>query len=166
LNAPVYLLDANVFIEASRRYYAFDIAPRFWGNLEEYAEKGRIQSIDRIKNELKRGGDELWEWAEKNFSSAFFSTDVKEVFDAYRRIMTWVKNQAQFSDQARADFADSADGWLIAYAMVNGYIIVTHEVLAPYARRKVPIPNVCRQFNLSYIDTFEMMRKLGVQWKY
>ncbi|MEM3335857.1 MAG: DUF4411 family protein [Thermoplasmata archaeon] len=24
-----YLLDANVFIEAARRYYAFDIAPPF-----------------------------------------------------------------------------------------------------------------------------------------
>jgi len=26
----MYLLDANAFIEASRLYYAFDIAPRFW----------------------------------------------------------------------------------------------------------------------------------------
>ena len=26
---PTYVLDANVFIEASRRYYAFDLAPRF-----------------------------------------------------------------------------------------------------------------------------------------
>ena len=27
---PLYLLDANVFIEAAKGYYAFDIAPRFW----------------------------------------------------------------------------------------------------------------------------------------
>lgn len=25
-----YLLDANVLMEAARRYYAFDIAPGFW----------------------------------------------------------------------------------------------------------------------------------------
>ncbi|TKS60770.1 MAG: DNA-binding protein [Nitrospira sp.] len=28
-SAPAYILDANVFIEAARRYYAFDLAPRF-----------------------------------------------------------------------------------------------------------------------------------------
>jgi len=26
---PVFVLDANVFIEAARRYYAFDLAPKF-----------------------------------------------------------------------------------------------------------------------------------------
>ncbi|PMD04330.1 DUF4411 family protein, partial [Brevibacterium paucivorans] len=26
----MYLLDANVLIEAKNRYYAFDIAPGFW----------------------------------------------------------------------------------------------------------------------------------------
>ena len=25
-----HLLDANVFIEAAKRYYAFDLAPSFW----------------------------------------------------------------------------------------------------------------------------------------
>ncbi len=30
---PVYLLDANVFITASRRYYAFDLVPTFWSAL-------------------------------------------------------------------------------------------------------------------------------------
>ena len=31
MRAPVvYVLDANVFIEAARRYYAFDLVPRFW----------------------------------------------------------------------------------------------------------------------------------------
>lgn len=28
-SSTVYVLDANVFIEAARRYYAFDIAPVF-----------------------------------------------------------------------------------------------------------------------------------------
>jgi hypothetical protein len=33
MNQSVYVLDADVFIEASRRYYAFDIAPKFWDSL-------------------------------------------------------------------------------------------------------------------------------------
>jgi len=33
MDRSVYVLDANVFIEAARRYYAFDIAPKFWDTL-------------------------------------------------------------------------------------------------------------------------------------
>jgi len=43
---PIYVLDANVFIEAARRYYAFDIAPAFWANLNYQATRRRIQSIE------------------------------------------------------------------------------------------------------------------------
>lgn len=62
-----YLLDANVFIEAARRYYAFDIAPPFWEALLEFAEKGKLISIDRVKNELLRGKDELSTWVKRSF---------------------------------------------------------------------------------------------------
>lgn len=43
-----YVLDANVFIEAARRYYAFDLAPAFWRALIKHAIQGRVLSIDRI----------------------------------------------------------------------------------------------------------------------
>lgn len=64
---PTDVLDANVFIQAARRYYAFDIAPRFWEALVEYAERGRLTSIDRVKFELDRGKDELTRWANGQF---------------------------------------------------------------------------------------------------
>ncbi len=54
-----YVLDANVFIEAARRYYAFDLVPRFWESLIHHAAKGRIESIDRVKQELDKGKDEI-----------------------------------------------------------------------------------------------------------
>ena len=54
-----YLLDANVFIEAKRRYYAFDVCPGS-GNVWSGIIRGfRIQSIDRVKQELELGDDEL-----------------------------------------------------------------------------------------------------------
>jgi hypothetical protein len=78
--------------------------------------------------------------------------------------MSWVQAQEQFSDAAKADFAAGADGWLVAYARSKGLIVVTHEVLDPSIRRKVPIPNVCEAFGVSYVDTFEMLRELGVRF--
>ncbi len=159
----VYLLDANVFIEAARRYYAFDLTPRFWEHLVRLAEAGQIQSIDRVKQELERGKDELATWIKGAFNSAFASTDDTDVIRSFAEIMTWVQGQNQFWDAAKANFAGGADGWLVAYARVKGCVIVTHEVAAPDARRKVPIPNVCEVFNITFVDTFEMLRRLGVR---
>ena len=159
-----YILDANVFIEAARRYYAFDIAPPFWENLIHYAEDGRLKSIDRVKQELERGKDELAAWASSQFSDAFFSTDEEEIIESYSELMSWVQVQDQFSDVAKSDFAACADGWLIACAKSKGLVVVTHEVLDPNIKRKVPIPNVCEAFGVSYIDTFAMLRELGVRF--
>jgi hypothetical protein len=58
-------------------------------------------------------------------------------------------------------FASVADGWVLAYASVNELTIVTHEQYAPDAKRKVPIPNVCVEFEIEYVDTFQMLRDLG-----
>ncbi|MEK7137022.1 MAG: DUF4411 family protein [Patescibacteria group bacterium] len=160
----LYVLDANVFIEAARRYYAFDLAPRFWESLVRHAENGQIRSVDRVKQELERGNDELADWAKNHFRHAFASTDDTAVIQLFGGIMTWVQAQSQFSGPAKADFASGADGWLVAYAKVNNCAIVTHEVLAPDARRKVPIPNVCQAFTVPFLDTFEMLRSLGVRF--
>jgi hypothetical protein len=65
--SPAYLLDTNVFIEAARRYYAFDIAPAFWQALIGLAAGGQVRSIDRVKVEIDRGKDELSVWVKGQF---------------------------------------------------------------------------------------------------
>lgn len=163
--SPVYLLDANVFIEAARRYYAFDIAPAFWQSLVDLAAGGRVVSIDRVKTEIDRGKDDLAAWANSHFLGAFATTADPEVLAIYQDIMIWAQSQTQFTDAAKAEFAlaNNADAWVAAYAAAKGCIVVTHEQLDLNVRRKIPIPNVCRAFNVSYVDTFQMLRALGVR---
>ena len=165
MDGTTYVLDADVFIEAARRYYAFDLAPKFWESLVHHAANGRIQSIDRVKKELERGKDKLATWATSQFSDEFASTDEEDVTESYTEVMGWVQAQDQFSDAAKADFASGADGWLVAYPKSKRHIVVTHEVLNPSIKRKVPIPNVCEAFGVSYVDTFAMLRELGVRFE-
>jgi len=162
---PTYVLDANVFIQAARRYYAFDIAPRFWEALVEYAERGRLTSIDRVKFELDRGKDELTRWANGQFQQWFRPTNRDDVLVVYRQIMQWSQSQDQFTAEARADFADgdNADAWLLAFARVESKIVVTHEQYDPNVRRKISIPNAARPFNVKCVDTFQMLRELGIR---
>lgn len=163
--SPVYLLDANVFIEAARRYYAFDIAPAFWNALVEQAEMGRVISIDRVRDELKRGKDDLAEWAGNAFEPWFASTVDDSILAVYREVMQWASEQTQFVEQAKEEFAqaENADAWVVAFAKAKGCIVVTHEQFDPNVRRRIPIPNVCRAFDVSYLDTFQMLRALAVR---
>ena len=158
----MYLLDSDVFIQAARLYYAFDLAPIFWASLRQYVVDGRIQSIDHVKEELERGKDELGEWVKRGgFDDGFAATDTNGVVAAYRGVIGWVQGQPQFFDGAKAEFASGADGWLVAYAKAGGHIVVTQEQAAPDARRKVPIPNVCQALGVQCVDTFAMLRALG-----
>ena len=81
MTQAVYVLDACVLIEAARRYYAFDLVPRFWESLKEHLAKGRVRSIDRVWKELERGKDDLADWASIQWSEAFVSTDDPKVTD-------------------------------------------------------------------------------------
>lgn len=61
--SPPFVLDTNVFIEAAKRYYAFDIVTVFWDELITQERGGRIRSIDRVKDELDHCRDALTQWA-------------------------------------------------------------------------------------------------------
>ena len=101
---------------------------------------------------------------DRKVPSGFFAdTWDKSVTDAYRQIIGWVQSNSNYLDEAKADFASAADGWLIAYALQNKMTVVTHEQPSN-SRTKVKIPNVCDEFRVEYKDTFYMLKTLGVQF--
>jgi hypothetical protein len=159
-----YLLDANVFIQAKDQYYSFELCPGFWSSLIDQHSKNRIFSIDKIRDEIK-GDPSLGKWILEDAPPEFFKkTKDIAVVKALGELNIWVNSSPQFTAAAKAEFADSADGWLVAYAKVNGHVVVTHEVYQPEARNRVKIPNVCRQFGVINVNTFEMLTALGVKF--
>ena len=68
-------------------------------------------------------------------------------------------------DGAKDKFARKADGWLVACAQASNLTLVTKEVSNPYIKNRVSIPNVCEHFNVKYINTFDLLRQLGVRFE-
>ena len=149
-----------MFIEAYRRYYGLDICPGFWDCLLHHCGEHRLLSIDRVHEELKQGGGPLADWADQETSGLFASSREPLVVAEYGNIMAWVHGSAHFLDQAIADFASGADGWLVAHAKVHGKTLVTQEVYNSSIRKRVPLPNVCSEFGVVVANTFEMLREL------
>ena len=160
-----FLLDANVLIAAHRAYYAFDLCPGFWASLKAGHEAGRIFSTHRVRAELEQGGDALAAWVAAELPEAFFLDDSATVIVAeYAPMMVWVTSRS-YSQAAQAKFATDADGWLIATAKQAGFCLVTHEARQDGARARVPMPNVCDEFGVSYCNTFEMLRELSCSFR-
>lgn len=158
-----YLMDASVFIEAARRYYAFDIIPSFWPRLVALADDGVVLTVDRVFGEIKESRDALADWMIHDFSHAVVSTVDEDVVQAFGAIMEWVYDSDRlFSNHAKHEFASGADPWLVAYAVVHDCCVVTQETFKPEVQRQVPIPNVCLEFEVPYLDTFAVMRQLAI----
>lgn len=156
-----YVLDANVFIEAHQTYYGFDICPGFWLALVRQHAVKHVFSIDKIKAELVALDDHLKQWVTDKVPGTFFKgTADKKVADVFAEMVNWVQNDSQFTAAAKAEFSSVADGWVVAYAKANELIVVTHEEFAPDVKKKVPIPNLCIEFDVEYRNTFEMLRDL------
>jgi hypothetical protein len=161
--APL-VLNANVFIEAHKRYYAFDICPGYWVTLISHHRGGRLRSIDRVRDELVGQGDALSQWVQQSPGSFFVATSDPSVTAWFGRIIAWVQAQSQFFLAAKEAFAAGADGWLIAYAKAHGLVIATDEAPNAAIKRRVPIPNVCNAFGVDCIGTFDMLRALGASF--
>lgn len=158
-----FLIDTNSIIEAKVFFYAFDICPGFWNALLRHHELGEYYSIDHVKNELTDGKDILVRWAKKLPKGFFLPTATADVAKEYATIIRWV--QAHYLRQdAVSSFAAKADRWLIAYAKVHGFTIVSEEKLNLDMKKRMANPNVCHQFGVPYCNVFEMLRQTKVKF--
>lgn len=168
--SEVYLLDANAFMQPKQKFYAFDICPGYWMALISHQQGGRIQSIDRVRDEIEDGADDLWQWVRDSFPAAGFAgTREAGILANYARMQLWVASSAHYTAGAKLEFAGerNADGWLIAYAMsFPGTVIVTLEDFNAARKNKIPIPNIATIFGVEAITPFEMLRRLKVELKW
>lgn len=161
--AVPFILDSNFFIQAHRMHYPMDVVPGFWLKIREFADKGLIVSIDKVKDEIHLNKDDLAMWCEENLLHGFFrNTDI--VISEYVAVSNWANSKAShYKLAALNEFLDSAeaDAWLIAYAIANNSKIVTHETSEPNRKSKIKIPDVCSSFGINCVNTIEMFRSLG-----
>ena len=155
---PVYWLDANVLIQASRGPYRIDRVPPFWIFIDQQLQQGNLRAPKMVYDELTDGNDRLAQWCKqrRKYLSVTASRDVQK---CYRDIATYV--QANATVARTHEFLRGADGWVIAHAMDMGTsgIVVTQEA----TRRqhgKVRIPAICSVFNVKCINTYDMLEAL------
>ena len=132
----MYLLDANIFIQAK-------IAG----------------SVERVREELLAGQDELADWARTHPS--FFQPIDDDTAACFRPLSKWASSApAGYKSAALSEFSsDAADFLLVAHALAHRHVVVTHEVPSPNSSRRVKIPDACKALGVEWESPFAMLRK-------
>ena len=163
----LYLLDANVLIDANRDYYPLDRVPEFWGWLENVGKNHYVKIPLEMYEEIIEVKDELTTWAKQEPVKT--SILLQEEVDV--SLISYVTDQGYASDLTDDEVVKiGRDPFLIAYALKDNTnrCIVTTEVSKPRRlRANRHLPDVCAHLGVSYCNTFEFVRALNfsTKWK-
>ena len=164
----LYLLDANVLIDANRDYYPINhVVPEFWEWLIHMGESNQVKIPLDIYEELKKGTDELQIWVKKEETKVALLLNEEVDISVIRRVI----NDGYANDLTDSEIEQvGQDPLLIAYALKdsNGRCLVTTEASKPKKQRaNKHVPDVCDILGVSWCHTFEFIRTLGfsTNWK-
>ena len=160
-----YLIDANSLIRPARAYYPFDFAPSFWQQLRPKISLDKIAVLDKVRDEILKGTDELSAWISDLPNECILSTQDMQTLQKYRNVLSFIHQSDKYSEAAlrRWSQLNIADPWLIAAAKVYGYTLLSFEqsagTIPEGSRSKNPkLPDVARHFQVPYTSLFDMMR--------
>lgn len=157
-----YLFDTNIFVE-SKKNLPMDVWPTFWTKMVELINSGNIHSIDKVKDEIDKGGDELTDWIHNNAPRGFFLTQDVAVMAKLAETITWAQNcTVRFSQSAIFDYTNVADSYLVATAAARNLVLVTYEKSNPQRRNRVMLPDACYAIGVRSCDLNTALRELGV----
>ena len=157
----LYLLDANVLIDANRDYYPLERVPEFWEWLENTGGNGHAKIPVEVYEEIRDGKDDLASWAKQDqISTALLFQEEADV-----SLVSYVTDHGYASDLTDDEVVKiGRDPFLIAYALKNNEsrCVVTTEVSKPRRQRaNRHLPDVCADLGVVCCNTFEFLRALN-----
>lgn len=158
--AKLYLLDANILINANRDYYPIEAVPEYWAWLCHLAAEGIVKMPVETFDELRRGKDALVKWINTPEVSKSLKMDDPLDVELIRAVLE--KYATDLTDIELQEIGN--DPFLIAHALPypSERIVVSAEVSKPSATRaRRRVPDVCRDLGIRCVDAFTLNRELG-----
>lgn len=159
----VYLVDANVLINAKNTYYPFELVPGFWSWVEQQARDGQLFSIIQVRAELTRGDDQLARWV-RILPTGFWLKGTPASAVALGELATWAQS-GHYSSTAVQTFFQSADYHLAAQAKATSYTAVTNETPEPRRKSEIKLPDACVAISAQVVNPFTWMQREATRFE-
>ena len=124
----LYLIDANVLIDANRDYYPIARVPQFWDWLVVMGQQGLVKVPLEIYEEIIVGNDALTSWLKDNKNAILLGESVSA------NMVANVVDRGYANDLTDDELLKMGnDPFLIAYALAdrNRRCVVTTEASRP-----------------------------------
>ena len=159
----LYLLDANVLMDANRDYYPIQRVPEFWDWLLEMGRLGLTkvpeENYEEIVTPSLRRPDQLAEWLKLHRDTMTLDEQVSQELVAH------VTEQGYAQDLTDEEIEKvGRDPFLIAYALAdvaNRCVVTTEHSRPSRTRANRHLPDVCRSLEVLCINTFDLIRNLN-----
>jgi hypothetical protein len=158
-----YLIDSDVLIRAKNDHYRFKVCPGFWDWLLQANQAGAVFSIARVQSELTAGKDPLSTWAAAQPASLFLAPP-PSFGAAAASVSNWATSRT-YDPQAVNTFFASADYWLVAHALAEGWTVVTHEVSRPDSKKSIKLPDACIGVGVAWTSPWQMLDDEGAVFR-
>lgn len=159
--AEIYCLDANVLIQAHQKYYSPKFCPDYWKILDGLGKQGKIFLPEIVNEEITRTEDDLSKWLKQ--SSIQIRKIDESVIKCLQEIYSKNSLHKNLVDNTKA--RSLADPWVIAHAMCEKATVVTkEEKVTALNSAKIKIPNVCDNMGVRWIDDFQFVKELNIQF--
>jgi predicted nucleic acid-binding protein len=157
----IYCLDANVLIEAWQKYYSPKFCPQYWEILNSLGGAGRIFIPEVVFEEITRTEDDLCEWL-KGSKIPIRKID-EAVIKCWQDMLSRNPSHQTLVDSIKG--RSLADPWVIAHAINEKATVVTKETKNTAVNSsRIRIPNVCDNMSVAWINDFELIAELGIQF--
>ena len=154
----LYLLDANVLIDANRDYYPIGRVPEFWDWLVARATQQQVKIPLEVFEEILAGReDDLTRWLNDNSDVLLLEENVEEA------LVAQVTEQGYGPDLTEEEIERvGRDPFLIAYALGGAErTVVTTEASKPSKQRaNRHVPDVCDALDVPHCNTYEFIDAL------
>jgi hypothetical protein len=157
-----YCLDTSALTTAWRFHYPPNVFPSLWKDIDACITDGLLIAPDEVLEELKTGGDELYDWVSVR-PSLFIQPD-KAIQDVVKSILAHPEHvKLLYSKHATSLVV--ADPFVIAAAKVHACTVVSAEAYQyDVSPKKTKIPNVCADLGVAHLSVVEFIQERG--WIY
>lgn len=160
----IYWLDSSVLIQSRHKYHTKERVPEFWQWLDEKLDAGVIRMPHRAFKEVTDGNDWLVPWCKLRKNKGLDVPKTDEIEAKYKALSAYVSLTYKHTPRQVMEHLRGADGWVIAYAMALGGVVVSEEDRArKNDTSSIKIPNICRaqKPKVPWVDTFGMLDAIG-----
>ena len=154
----LYLLDANVLIDADRDYYPIQRVPGFWNWLVYLGEQEQVRVPWEVYVKVTDANDDLASWLKDHRDTLLLSENV------IPDLVNYVISEGYADDLTDDEIEKlNEDPFLIAYALADSErrrVVTTERSRPSRERANRHIPDVCDGLGVCHRNTVQLIDEL------